>query len=54
MRYKVTMRWGKDPEYYDFKIYEFKTEAELNAFLLGVDEALPELSALEWEKWEEA
>jgi len=45
--YKVQIRWGKDPEYWQFRSYEFKTKAELTAFRLGLDEALPELEATE-------
>jgi hypothetical protein len=40
-KYKVKIFWGTDPATNDGKPchYSFKTEAELDAFLLGVDEA---------------
>jgi len=51
--HKITIRWGKDPEYWEVKSYEFETEAELAAFRLGVDEAYQELDAVELENEEE-
>ena len=49
MSYKITIRWGQDPEYWEVKSYEFETEAELKAFRLGADEAYQELDAVELE-----
>ena len=37
-KHRVTIRWGEDPDFHEFKTYEFETEAEANAFRLGVDE----------------
>lgn len=37
--FKVTILWGKHPEEGDTgKTYEFDTQAELDAFTLGVEE----------------
>ncbi len=38
--HKVSILWGENPEDGDAAVtYKFKTEAELNAFMLGVNEA---------------
>ena len=37
--YKITILWGQCPEPHQEPItYKFETQAELNAFMLGVDE----------------
>ena len=41
--HKITIRWGKDPEYWHVKEYVFGSKAELEAFKHGVDEAYDRL-----------
>lgn len=53
MSYKITIRWGQDPEYWAVKRYEFQTKAELDAFRFGVDQAYQELDAQELPEYPE-
>jgi hypothetical protein len=35
---EVTIVWGKDPDLQETKHYKFKTQAEYDAFFLGVND----------------